>query len=193
MKKLIFTLLMSFNCIQASGTQKHFNPSDSGRIIKEINILKSGRRISAELLKELGGTLKNSIRKKGLVDSIGMCSVSALPLTEKLRKKHDLKSIKRVSEKLRNPENAPDELDTFAMKHLQKEKLSSYLQQQVKGGKFYYRFYQAIGVKSSCLPCHGVKKDMKTTVRKKLERIYPNDQATGYKIDDFRGVIRLQF
>lgn len=184
---------MSFNCVQASGTQKHFNPSDSGRIIQEVNILKSGRRISADLLKTLGGVLSQSIRKKGLVDSINMCSLEAIPLTEELKKKHKLQGIQRVSEKYRNPLNAPDKLDKIAIDYLQKEKLPSYLQQRVKDGKFYYRFYQAIGVKSSCLPCHGSKDEMKTTVRKKIERIYPQDKATSYKIDDFRGVVRLEF
>lgn len=41
-----------------------------------------------------------------------------------------------------------------------------------------------------CLNCHGqqITNDVKT----KLDSLYPNDLATGYSKNDFRGVIRVE-
>ncbi|PCJ18742.1 MAG: hypothetical protein COB02_09930 [Candidatus Cloacimonadota bacterium] len=193
MKKMIVILLLSSTYIFASGTQRHFNPGDGERLIKEIDILKKGRRISAELMTHLGSALKESIKKNGFVKSVEVCSLKVLPMTEKIRKKYKLKSIKRISTKTRNINNAPDKLDQIAIDYLKKEKKSSYLQQQVKSGKFFYRFYRSIGIKDTCLNCHGTRKDMKIMTRSKIAKIYPNDKALDYKIGDFRGVIRLEF
>ncbi len=72
-----------------------------------------------------------------------------------------------------------------------KEKAKYYIQKVKENGKTYYRYYKPLKIQPVCLTCHGDKLTMDKSVREEIKRIYPNDLATGYKVGDFRGVIRV--
>ena len=49
--------------------------------------------------------------------------------------------------------------------------------------------YFPIETNANCLQCHGSKEmDIKPNVLKKIELLYPKDEATGYKINEIRGL-----
>ena len=52
-----------------------------------------------------------------------------------------------------------------------------------------YRFMQAQGVEPLCLLCHG--KGISDATQAALDKYYPDDQATGYSLDQVRGAISL--
>ena len=54
-----------------------------------------------------------------------------------------------------------------------------------------WRVYRPIGVSSRCLICHGDVEQIPIDVQAVLELRYPQDRATGYTSNQWRGVIRI--
>jgi len=97
----------------------------------------------------------------------------------------------RTSHKLRNPENAPREW----VKPLLQEYLNVPVSKQprhrlVKLGLHHYGYVEPIYVEAVCLNCHGA--GVQPEVRKEIAQRYPKDQATDFKLGDFRGLIWLE-
>jgi len=46
----------------------------------------------------------------------------------------------------------------------------------------------------ACLKCHGVpESDIDSATVQKLRALYPTDLATGYRLNDFRGLWKIEF
>ena len=46
----------------------------------------------------------------------------------------------------------------------------------------------------ACLNCHGTPgSDIAPATLEKIQELYPNDKATGYNLNDFRGLWRIAF
>jgi len=166
--------------------------------VDEKKVVEIGEETSKKLLKTLKGELVKAL-KDSPQKAISVCSQKAIPLTKKVEEEvnHGIK-IKRTSFKYRNPANAPDSYEKEALRYFEESlkengKLPKYYIQKVKegDGKIYYRYYKPLKVAPVCLTCHGEKKYIDETVYQKIKTIYPNDKATGYKVGDFRGVIRV--
>lgn len=55
-------------------------------------------------------------------------------------------------------------------------------------------FYYPIVTNTMCLQCHGTpNKEITTSVLETLTALYPQDKATGYDIEQLRGMWRIQF
>jgi cytochrome c553 len=49
-------------------------------------------------------------------------------------------------------------------------------------------------VMPACLKCHGVPgTDIDSVTIQKLQSLYPADLATGYRLNDFRGLWKVEF
>ena len=59
-------------------------------------------------------------------------------------------------------------------------------------GKSEFRYMRAIAIPEGapCLACHGEKID--PAVAAKLKKLYPQDQATGFKTSDLRGAFTIR-
>lgn len=98
--------------------------------------------------------------------------------------------IGRTSHRLRNPNNAPKEwmrpyLQEF--QNLSPDPKAFRVADLPKGKKGYV---EPIYVKSMCLQCHG--QYLSKPVQDKLKLFYPQDQATGFKEGDFRGLFWVE-
>lgn len=107
-------------------------------------------------------------------------------------------AIKRTSLRVRNPANAPDDGDQLALNLISdrmQEGLSmpDLLVQKVDhaGLPTEWRVYKPIGVATRCLTCHGDKEQIPLDVQAVLELRYPEDRATGYTSNQWRGLIRI--
>lgn len=137
----------------------------------------------------LGKNLMNAINTQGTEKAIEFCSTKAIVLTDSMSIAFNA-SIKRVSDKPRNPLNMANENETAFIDEL-KQKIS-------KGEKMTPKFtesdgkitgYFPIETNAMCLQCHGSKDlDIKPNVIKKIAQLYPKDQATGYKENQIRGI-----
>ncbi|NPA16988.1 Tll0287-like domain-containing protein [Persephonella sp.] len=161
---------------------------------KRVKVIKDfGEDASKMLLKELKKELKTALKTKGPVGAIEVCSRKAQAITQEVAEEIGDIQIKRTSFKYRNPNNKPDEYEAQALKFFEETlkktgKLPPYYIQKVDGE---YRYYKPLKVQPVCLTCHGDPKHMDPKVVEKLKELYPEDKATGYKVGDFRGVIRV--
>lgn len=154
-----------------------------------------GTAVSDRLMGTLLTHLTDAMREGGPVGAIEVCSTRALDLTAEVAAATGPGfEIKRTSFRGRNPENAPDEKEVAALSYFQTALAetgvlpASYLQ-RVDDREV--RYYRPLTVAAPCLGCHGTEGALAPGVAEVLRRRYPEDQATGYREGDFRGVIRV--
>lgn len=141
----------------------------------------------------LGKNLMGAIKTKGTEGAVTFCNTKAYPLTDSMATFHDV-SIKRVSDKPRNPENQANEkelahIQTFKNAIANGEEIKPIIEEQGKA----IRFYAPIKTNEMCLQCHGKKESLAESVNNKLANLYPNDKATGYNINEIRGIWSIEF
>lgn len=154
-------------------------------------IVDIGEKTAMILIDSLRKELLSAISKSP-EDAIEICSKKAQSITKSIEKKTGYK-VKRATFKYRNQLNKPDKHEEEALKIFESSNpMPNYYIQKVKEGRTeVYRYYKPLKVEGVCLMCHGDKSSMNENIVKKIEKIYPNDKAHGYKADEFRGVIRV--
>jgi hypothetical protein len=168
------------------------NPYQSTQ--EEIDAVKAvGQKASATLLQALGGNLKKHLKAGGPMAAFGFCSDNAYTLTEEVdRSLGDDVSVKRISLKYRNPANAPQGSEKAILESLQTLKANAVVLPKAVVevvGDGTYKYYKPLLIsKEACLKCHG---DLGKTseLAKAIGARYPEDKATGYKMNDLRGAI----
>lgn len=150
---------------------------------------------SRETVKEFMQTLKKELQagmqEGGPVNAVSVCNLTApgIASTYSIRNGWD---VGRTSLKLRNPDNAPDAweravLESFEARKLAGEDLAKMEYHEVvrQDGSSQLRYMKAIPTVGLCLACHGEQVDSITKTR--LEILYPDDQALGFREGDIRG------
>jgi hypothetical protein len=110
-------------------------------------------------------------------------------------------NVARTSLKLRNPNNAPDAWETRVLQQFEEQRAEGaepdtlvYSEIVDEGGDEYFRFMKGIVMpppeKMPCLKCHGENIDAATAA--KLDELYPQDKARGYKVGQVRGAFTLK-
>jgi len=171
-------------------TQKTAKPSFDQKTYK----LK-GMVIAKTTFKAFKSKIEAVAAKDGLSGVVDFCQKNALKLTDSMGKAHHV-VIKRTSHKLRNPNNKPD-IDEEAV-------LNEYLKLQkeqkpmtpvvMKDAKGYVHFYAPIKLKNACLKCHGTPgQEIPEKIAQLIKEKYPNDQATGFKAGELRGIWDIKF
>ena len=151
------------------------------------------------LVNTLGGRLTEVIQSDGIIKAIDVCKEEAYDITDDLEEKLGKNvSIKRVSNKYRNPKNAPDKYEIEALAWFEEQIAQGNMLPKVYGQKIQrnkneiYRFYKPMKMQTKCLLCHGDEEALMPSVAERVKKLYPNDRATGYQEGDFRGVIRVE-
>jgi hypothetical protein len=179
----------------APGPVASFVDPDSEEV-KEI------RDVGERAINRLGVTLVNevsvAVAKSGAEKAIDVCHLKALPLTgEILSGMPRITAVKRTSLKLRNPANAPDAAESLALARVEKDiskgVLPKVLVQRIEnaGQKPEWRVYRPVGVAQQCVTCHGSRESLSPELQARLAERYPTDQATGYAVGQWRGLIRV--
>jgi len=153
-----------------------------------------GEKASDALMKSLGGQLKSALQAGGPVEALRICQQAAIPLTEAAGGQWDGVRISRKTLQPRNPANAPDESDRAVLVRMADQaKAGENPPSPVlewKEGKAI--FYRPLMIQEVCLNCHGAEEQLSPELNQVLAEKYPNDEATGYSLGDFRGVIRVK-
>lgn len=190
---VFLALVLSISCNQKDNFVSE--PSE-----KEKAIIDSvGNIVSLTLKKTLVKELSATIEEHGPIAAIEFCSYEALSLTEGVADEFSYElTLKRTSLKIRNPLNAPDEYEKLALDFYQKKFmeesvfLSGYIQKITEKEDTWFYYYQPLMINSMCLNCHGDQGKLDPDLAKVLIATYPDDQATGYKEGEFRGLIRVK-
>lgn len=148
---------------------------------------------------KLGGTMKKEMKAGGPLAAVKVCSEMAPSITAEISRKEGWK-VTRVGTRVRNPMlGMPDAWEQQVLAKFSKRasdgegfgKMAYAEIVEETDGK-YFRFMKAIGIKSQCLACHGDEASINPEVKKMLNKRYPHDKATGYKVGDLRGAVSIK-
>ncbi|HOZ67892.1 MAG TPA: DUF3365 domain-containing protein [Chitinophagaceae bacterium] len=195
MKKTILLLsilavvIFLTNC-NTTGEKKKGIPTASTDTISQIKSpLETGQEMAMKTKAILGKHLVTAIQDMGTEGAIEFCSSRAIQLTDSMSTVLGSR-IKRVAERNRNPVNVASADELSYIKEIKasltrKENPKPQLKETTET----YTAYYPILTDQLCLQCHGDKKtDIKPATLSTLNRLYPGDKATGFKLNELRGI-----
>ena len=155
-----------------------------------------GKGVIKAFAGDLKGELKKGMKESGPTGAIDVCHKVAPHLAQA----HSQMSgwqIGRTSLKVRNPDNAPDAWETAVLEEFESRKAAGedpmkLVKAEVveENGRQVFRMMKAIPTGEVCTKCHGAS--IAEPVAAKLDALYPNDQARGFKVGDLRGAFTLK-
>lgn len=178
----------------ASTTAAADTPSLSQQEIQERSA--ASREVIQRFARTLQGELQAAMKSGGPTEAIRVCNERAPEIATDLSAETGMK-IGRTSLKLRNPNNAPDRWERLSLQGFEAQRaagtpapdLPPRFTVEADDGKPAFRFMAAIPTGGVCLTCHGSSID--SNVQHALERLYPEDQATGFSEGDIRGAFTI--
>ena len=187
---IILSTLFLFSCGNQTTTK-----DDKSVLVEEEKIdtslyLQKGSEIAKATFKVLSTNLQTAMANGGVNEAINFCSVNAQPLTDSLSNYHNV-TIKRTSNKIRNPLNAPTDQESIMLDKYIAGNNKAMIHENEDGS---ISFYSPIYTKGLCVVCHGqvgntiAEADYKTILEK-----YPEDKAIDYSVDELRGMWSLIF
>ncbi len=152
---------------------------------------------SKDMVKAFGGKLKGKLqaamKSGGPIAAINVCNEQAPLIAKELSEKSGW-DIHRTSLKPRATK--PDAWEKRMMEAFEKQKEKGdgfkrlFVQDIAEAnGKPAFRFMQAIETKQVCLVCHG--ENIAPAIAAKIQELYPQDTATGFKLGDIRGAFSI--
>ena len=162
---------------------------------KRAQVIEKGNLASGTLTKSLGTQLKAAMSTGGPESAIHVCSQVAGPITKSINAELKGITVSRTSLRVKNPKNAPDEVDLRILNDWQKlsdagEKLPANEVIRVDSGTAH--FYKPIMVQAICLKCHGKTETLAPKLITLLDEKFPEDKARGFSEGDLRGVFRVE-
>ena len=169
-------------------------PSMTQQELHDLAIAR-GDQISEKTQMVLGSTLKRVIESDGIPQAIRYCNLNAYPIVDSLEAVYHAE-IRRASHKARNPMDFPDRRE---------EKVISDYLESIRNGdtpevrvvleKGQIHYYKPIILSAPlCLNCHGtLGPDILEENYKVIKALYTEDNATGHKIGDLRGIWSITF
>ena len=162
----------------------------------QIDLLEYGKEISAIAQAELMKNVKNALEKGGPVFAIEHCNSHAMPISDSISTNFDVQ-IQRLSPKYRNAENAPSTIEDKLLLNNYLEKLNEgrVISDTLINSNGLSSYYRPIMISmEACLKCHGQPgTDINNETMIALNKLYPDDRATNYRMGEFRGVWKITF
>jgi len=189
----IALISMSVSFLLASPQGMQGQKKGKGNNNPEIQEIKQTAKASSKLLlKTLGSNMKKNMKAGGPMQALDFCSKEAYTLTEKVNKELPQGvSIKRITLKERNPANLAENDEAVILEALAKLKSANVILPKMvieKVDAHTYKVYKPLVInKQVCLKCHGDIQNNK--LKAEIEKRYPADKATHYKMGDLRGAI----
>lgn len=151
-------------------------------------------------VKTMGGALQTKLKEAlaadGPIAAVQVCKTVAPEIAKEQSKAAGM-TIRRTALKVRNPDNAPDGLERKVLEDFAARLAAGadantleHVEEVTGDGKTIVRYFKAIPTAAApCLVCHGsaVSGELKETI----DKLYPSDQATGFKEGDLRGAFSV--
>lgn len=152
------------------------------------------RAAAQEAFQSLSAELAKAMTDGGTVSAIPVCSTNAASIIQQVAEKRKLEMI-RLSDKPRNAAHEAkgadfEAIETFR-KTLQNGGVMKPQMESLADGSTLVRAPIVISA-PLCLQCHGGEKDIAPETRKAILGIYPADKATGYQLNDLRGIWKIK-
>ncbi len=145
----------------------------------------------------LQGELMSAMQSGGPTEAIQVCNERAPEIARDISAETGIE-IGRTSLKLRNQNNAPDRWERLTLQGFEAQHAAGtpaadlpprFGVVEAEDGEPRFRFMAAIPTGGACLTCHG--SEVSGDVKHALERLYPEDQATGFREGDVRGAFTV--
>ncbi len=151
------------------------------------------RALASDLKTSLMKNVSEQISKQGPVKAISFCHDNVKPIAKNTAGDRMSKyEFGRTSHKIRNMDNRATPWMAVYLKEFQGtfkgDNQKEFILHKLENGKQVY--VEPLYIQAQCLFCHGdqISKD----VQKKLNELYPKDQAIGFKLNEFRGFIWIK-
>ncbi|KAB1071375.1 DUF3365 domain-containing protein [Tamlana haliotis] len=173
---------------------KNSETSSGQSAIEKLPYGERGLKYALSTKTVLGKNLIGTIQKEGTLEALAFCNEAAYPLTDSMSVVHHA-TIKRVSDKPRNPDNQANaeelnHIKTFKNTIKNQGEPQPILEETSKKVNVYY----PIVTNSMCLQCHGNPgQNIEQQTYKKLKALYPKDEAIGYNTNQVRGIWSITF
>jgi hypothetical protein len=165
-------------------------------VVEKIDTLYivKGNAIAKISFETISGELQKALANGGIENALKYCNERAYPITDSLALANQV-SIKRVSNKNRNPRNKADKMEEFLMKGFGIDlSEGNELTPKLVAKDDSVIFYKPILTQALCLNCHG-EPGKEITFRNDsiIQSLYPRDKAVGYRENQLRGLWRIGF
>jgi hypothetical protein len=158
-----------------------------------------GRAIATETFSLLSSNLQSAIQSGGITNALPFCSLAASPLTAGMAEKHGV-TLRRITHKARNPAGKAVGVELAVLTSFETALASgsptnpppplvtNLIPDQVT-------FFAPIVINNElCLRCHGEPgRDVSADALAVIRHLYPQDEATGFRLGQLRGAWRIDF
>jgi len=153
-----------------------------------------GKSIAAETFSLLSSNLQTAIQQDGVSNALPFCSLAASPLTASMAGKHGV-TIRRITHKPRNPAGRADITELAILNHFEAALTNTNSPPPLVTNftASTATFFAPIILNNElCLKCHGEPgKDISSENVALIAHLYPQDEATGFKLGQLRGAWRI--
>jgi len=157
------------------------------------------RALADQLMGQLKQELQQALQAGGPVAAIDVCRTRAPAIAAQLSQESGAQ-VGRTALRVRNPANAPDELERKVLQQFKDELAAAkspppsppeavFELRTPQGVE--YRYMRAIPLQPPCVLCHG--KAIAPDVAAAIQRHYPEDAATGFEPGELRGAVTVRW
>ncbi len=153
---------------------------------------KKGSEISQLAQSTLLGNVAKAIQTGGPEYAVEFCNLQASAIIDSVNRENDC-VISRITDKTRNPGNKlKGQAEEELWEVFKTGSTTDTLVVKPSGMIVYYKPIKT-GM-PACLKCHGnPETEIDAATFEKINQLYPNDLATGYKLNVFRGLWKIEF
>lgn len=155
--------------------------------------VKQAREAAQDGFTRLSGELAKAIADGGPVAAIPICSEKASRLMADVSAERKV-SIVRLSDRPRNPKQAAEGADLAAIESfraaINRGETPQPVTVEIDGGSTEVRLPITVS-QPLCLQCHGSESEIAAETRNAILAVYPDDKATGYRLNDLRGIWKI--
>lgn len=179
MKKRLCLVLVAFPFCLWLGCGHADPPSRTIDAVDE-ELKQKAERASTRLFETLSSRLADALKEQGPSEAIAVCKSEAKQIAARVSEEEHVR-IGRTSFKLRNSDNQPPDWAVELVERRVDEPTYVDIDQQ--------RVVALVPIflKPKCLLCHGAKSEIPIELVAQLTKLYPDDEATGFREGDLRG------
>ncbi len=197
---LVIPLAVLMGCSRNPDGPANSNSSPLPALTDEARsaALQRGKAIAMETFSLLSSNLQSAIQQGGVSNALPFCSLAASPLTAGMAGKHGV-TLRRITHKARNPAGKADAIELGILQQFRDALVATPtnppppIVTNLTAGTA--TFFAPIVLNNElCLKCHGEPgKDIQPENVAVIQRLYPQDEATGFKLGELRGAWRIDF
>jgi hypothetical protein len=157
--------------------------------------LARARETATALATNLAQLVFSTLEAEGPVATVQVCSEIAQERTAEFAAEGVY--VRRISDRLRNPLNAPDADEAREIERMHALESEGRLPAEIlrvieRNGTRQLHLLRPIRIQQPCLACHGAADQLDPDVQRIIAERYPEDRATGYSVGQLRGAVSVR-